>query len=87
MSMMEQLVKELGSGRTVEVNALAARLDTSPEVVAAMLEHLQRSGLISAYFQCEDGCSGCSLSQSCTPKNSRAVRLWQNTQVERQGNQ
>ena len=75
--MLEQLIKEIRAGGTLEVGSLAARLNTSPQIVEAMLEHLQRSGLISAYVNCEDGCQGCSLKGGCSTKPKGGVRLWQ----------
>ena len=74
--MLEQLVREIRSGGTLEVNSLAARLKTSPQVVAAMLDHLQRSGLISAYINCGEGCRGCSLSETCHTQAGPTVKLW-----------
>ena len=75
--MLEQLVKEIRAGGTLEVNSLAARLKTSPQVIAAMLDHLQRSGLISAYINCGEGCKGCGLSDTCKSQAGPTVKLWQ----------
>jgi hypothetical protein len=77
--MIEKLLSEIRAGGTLEVNALAKRLGTSAQVVEAMLEHLQRSGLIAAYASCADRCAGCSLSDSCGTKAGPAVRLWQSS--------
>ena len=74
--MLEQLIDEIRAGGTLETGALAARLGTTPQLVEAMLEHLQRSGLVQAYAGCNDGCLGCSLQDSCK-KTPGAVRLWQ----------
>ena len=78
--MIEKLLRELRAGGTLEVNALAKRLGTSPQVVEAMLEHLQRSGMITAYADCGEACAGCSLSESCGTKAGPAVRLWQSSE-------
>lgn len=75
--MLEQLLTEIRRGGLLEVGALAARLNTSPQLVEAMLEHLERSGLLSAYLGCADGCRGCSLEGSCPASRSGGVRLWQ----------
>lgn len=75
--MLEQLVTEIREGGTLEVNSLAARLKTTPQVIAAMLDHLQRSGLISAYINCGEGCTGCSLSKACHSQAGPTVKLWQ----------
>jgi DNA-binding IscR family transcriptional regulator len=74
--MLEQLVKEIRAGGTLEVNSLAARLKTSPRLVQAMLEHLERSGMLSTYLGCADGCQGCSLKGTCSAP-AGGVRLWQ----------
>ncbi len=74
--MLERLVNEIRTGGTLETNALAARLGTTPQLIEAMLEHLQRSGLIRAYAGCNDGCLGCSLQDMCK-KPSNGIRLWQ----------
>ena len=75
--MLEELAKEIRAGGTLETGALAARLGTTPQLVEAMLEHLQRSGLIQAYVNCSDGCLGCSLQEAC--KRPGTLRLWQST--------
>ncbi len=75
--MLKQLINEIRAGGTLETGTLAARLGTSPQLVEAMLEHLQRSGLIEAYVTCAtDGCRGCDLQDACrhTPGT---IRLWQ----------
>jgi hypothetical protein len=75
--MLEQLVKEIRAGGTLETGALAARLGTTPQLIEAMLGHLQRSGLIQAYESCSDGCLGCSLQDACKKQDSGTIRLWQ----------
>jgi DNA-binding Lrp family transcriptional regulator len=73
--MLDQLLNEIRAGGTLEVHELATRLGTSPQLVEAMLDHLQRNGLIQAYVNCSDGCLGCDLLDVCA-KNS-STRLWQ----------
>ncbi len=77
VAMLEQLVNEIRAGGTLEVGALAARLHTTPQLIEAMLEHLQQSGLIQAYVSCNDGCQGCSLQDACKKPNQNTIRLWQ----------
>lgn len=77
--MLEQLIKEIRAGGTLETGDLAVRLETTPQLIEVMLEHLQRSGLIQAYVSCSDGCSGCSLQDACKKPNSSTLRLWQMT--------
>ncbi len=75
--MLNQLLTEIRAGGTLETSRLAARLDASPQLIEAMLEHLQRSGLIQEYVDCGEGCLGCSLRASCPKPDRRAIRLWQ----------
>ena len=75
--MLEQLVNEIRAGGTLETSDLATRLGTTQQLVEAMLEHLQRSGLIQAYIRCGDGCQGCSLQTACRKPDPGAIRLWQ----------
>jgi hypothetical protein len=56
---------------------LAIRLDTSPQLVEVMLEHLQRAGYIKDYTSCGDGCQGCSLRDACGTQRRDSLRLWQ----------
>ncbi len=75
--MLEQVVNEIRSGGTLEIGSLAARLGTTPQLIEAMLGHLQRSGLIQTYISCSDGCQGCNLQDACTKPNQSTIRLWQ----------
>ncbi len=84
--MLEQLLAEIRSGGTLEVSALAERLDTTPELVTVMLEHLQRAGHLRPYpagergtgQTCGDACAGCSLKSACQREGKAAgARLWQ----------
>lgn len=75
--MFEQLLKEIQAGGTLETSTLAARLGTTPYMVEAMLEHLQRTGAIQAYVSCSDSCLGCSLQDGCGKASQSKIRLWQ----------
>lgn len=71
--MLEKLLDEIRAGGTFEVGSLAARLGTTPKMVEAMLEHLQRAGRLDTYQTCGDSCSGCSLRSDCrTPQEGGA---------------
>lgn len=75
--MLERLLHEIRAGGTLEASALAAKLGTSPQMVAALLEHLQRAGYLRNYETCTDACDGCGLKQQCDPQKKRAgVQLW-----------
>jgi len=73
--MLEQLVKEIRKGGSLETHGLAARLGTTPQLVEAMMEYLQRMGLIQNYSDCACACQGCGLRDACS--NQGTVRLWQ----------
>jgi len=73
--MLEKLLTEIRGGGPLETGKLAARLNTSPKMVEAMLTYLQQTGHIQSYQSCNDGCGGCSLKSECDTTSS--VRLWQ----------
>ena len=75
MMLLEKLMARVRGGGTLETSRLAAELDAPLEMVEAMLEHLQRQGLISEYVRCTDGCNGCSLQSGCV--TAPQMRLWQ----------
>lgn len=75
--MLEQLMNEIRAGGTLETRSLAERLGVSPQMVEALLEHLQRSGQINSYTSCGDGCQGCSLKSDCASSHGAGPRLWQ----------
>lgn len=80
--MLERLLSEIRSGGALEVGALAKRLDASPQLVEAMLEHLQRAGYIRPYPArergCGEGCQGCILQAQCNcPQRDTSLKLWQ----------
>lgn len=75
--MLEKILTEVRAGGTLEINALAERLHTTPELVAAMIEHLQRVGYLDPYQTCSETCSSCSLQSACQAKGHGGVRLWQ----------
>ena len=77
MTMLEKLLQEIRAGGTLETRALADRLGASPQLIEAMLEHLQRSGLIQDYVNCGDGCQGCNVHDACSKQAQSAIRLWQ----------
>jgi hypothetical protein len=76
--MLERLLNEIRSGGTYEASTLALRLGTTPEMVQAMLDHLQRMGMLQPYQKCSDGCVGCNLQSGCrSADSSDGLRLWQ----------
>jgi len=75
--MLDKLLQEIRAGGTLETGTLASRLGTSPQLIEAMLEHLQRSGLIQDYVNCGDGCGGCNVRDACNKQAQSTIRLWQ----------
>lgn len=76
--MLEQLLEEIRAGGTLEVNALAKKLDVSPQLIVVMLDHLQRSGYIRPYETCGEGCGGCSLKGECShAARVDLLKMWQ----------
>ena len=74
--MLERLLEEIRLGGTIETGALAAHLGASPELIGAMLEHLERLGWLQNVQNCTaQKCSGCSLADMCIPK-MQPGRLW-----------
>ena len=76
--MLEKLLSEIRSGGTFEIGVLAVKLETTPELVEVMLEHLQNTGYIHPYQTCSNACSRCNLKNACkTTHQTDGVRLWQ----------
>ncbi|MFO7583860.1 MAG: FeoC-like transcriptional regulator [Anaerolineales bacterium] len=77
--MLERLMNEIRAGGPLDAARLALTLDTTPQMVEAMLEHLRRMGLLSTYenASCSEACQACSLKGFCDPNTNRsAVQLW-----------
>jgi len=74
--MLTQLLKEIAAMNTVDTAGLASRLGTSPEMVNAMLEHLERSGALQKTQSCNSACQGCGLAAQCHT-GGRENRLWE----------
>jgi hypothetical protein len=75
--MLDKLLNIIKAGGTLETRSLATRLDTTPQMVEAMLDHLQRSGRINAYVSCDDSCGGCKLKSDCSKPPLDGMKLWQ----------
>jgi hypothetical protein len=83
MNMLEKLTTEIRQGGTLDLRKLAIKLDTTPQMVAAMLDHLRQSGFLGTYETCGDACGGCGLRGSCSPsKSDKHPHLWQYTQPD-----
>jgi hypothetical protein len=75
--MLQELMREIEKGGPLEVNHLAASLNTTPRMITMMLETLQKSGFLKQYETCGDGCAGCSLASACDHTNTTAGQIWQ----------
>ncbi len=75
--MLEQLLNEIRSGSTTSPVKLAERLETTPEMVEAMLDTLERMGFLrSISSECKDGsCGGCPVAGYCTTDQTRQARI------------
>ncbi|GAB4470332.1 MAG: hypothetical protein Kow0088_03120 [Anaerolineales bacterium] len=73
--MLEKLLNELECGKTLSVEGLANRLETTPALIEMMLEQLERQGRVETVAYCQAGCEECPLSALC--KLEKGQRLWQ----------
>ena len=70
---MNRLLELLRAGGTHLVVDLARELETTPALVEAMLDDLERMGYLKRLGgECGEGCSECSLAGSCAAGNPSA---------------
>jgi len=71
--MLEKLLSMLNRGGTVTVAEMARNLDTTPEVVAGMIDHMTRTGQLRPMnVSCDLACNQCLLVRDCQkPQRSR----------------
>lgn len=77
--MLEKLLKIIRQeGGTFSLTALAARLNTSPFMVRAMLQDLANRGYVKDYTtDCNlDACGGCALKGGCKTGESPKPLVW-----------
>lgn len=73
--MLERLLGLLRAGGAYRVGDLARALGTTPELVEAMLDSLQRLGYLKTVgHACAEPCTSCPLARACGPNAS--ARLW-----------
>ena len=73
--MLSQLLELLREGGTHRVADLARELETTPALVEAMLEDLDRMGYLKRVVgECGGGCAECSLAGLCTTGEGK--RVW-----------
>ncbi len=63
--MLLQLMEEIRNGGTLETASLARKLNTTLEMISALIDHLRRNGFLKVYETCADTCEGCSLIKMC----------------------
>lgn len=65
--MLNRLLELLREGGTRRITDLANELDTTPELVEAMLEDLARMGYLKRVSgQCSEKCAACPLAGMCS---------------------
>jgi DNA-binding Lrp family transcriptional regulator len=82
--MLNRLLELLQQGGTRRIRHLADELNTTPELVEAMLEDLARMGYLKRVgAQCSDKCTICPLSEMCIAGGSsregsraRSLNVW-----------
>jgi hypothetical protein len=64
--MFIKLMSMLQQGGTITVDEMAHNLDTTPEVVAGMIDHLTRTGQLRPMMvSCDLGCNQCLVVRDC----------------------
>lgn len=76
--MIERLLTEIRAGGSTTPFLLAKKLDTSVEMVTAMLDRLVQLGLIQNFNPpCGDStCQGCSLDSFCKKPTRPGGQMW-----------
>jgi DeoR/GlpR family transcriptional regulator of sugar metabolism len=73
--MLNRLLELLGGGGTHRVRDLARELDTTPELVEAMLENLGRMGYLKRVGgECVEKCTSCPVAGLCAAGDGG--RVW-----------
>jgi len=74
--MFDKLMSVLQRGGTVTVAEMARDLDTTPEVVAGMIDHMTRLGQLHPMaVSCDSACNQCLVVRDCQkPQRSRVWR-------------
>ena len=76
--MFGKLLALLRQGGTVTIDQAARELDTTPEVVSGMIDHLTRQGWLRAMSaSCDTRCGECLFARDCTRADSQ--RIWLTT--------
>ena len=74
--MLDRLMVLLKRGGSVTIDQAARELDTSPEMVSGMLDHLTRQGwLRSMSASCDSTCSACLFARDCPRADNNHIWL------------
>lgn len=74
--MFDKLMSILKRGGTVTVDQMARELDTSPELVGQMINHLANAGWLRQMgVSCEGACNQCVFARDC--RRVGESRVWQ----------
>ena len=74
--MFDKIMAMLKRGGTITIDQMARELDTSPEVVSGMIDHMTRQGwLRSMSASCDSACSACTFARDCV--RVEKARTWQ----------
>ena len=65
IAMLDKLLEVIKEGGVRDITSLAEQLESTPELVKAMLAHLERMGYLQAVESCGEGCAGCSWKSAC----------------------
>jgi Mn-dependent DtxR family transcriptional regulator len=73
--MVERLLNLLQRGGTITIDQLARELETSPEVVSGMIDHMARQGWLKSLVEnCHVACAGCAVARECG--RGEKARTW-----------
>jgi hypothetical protein len=76
--MLEDLLKLIKEGGSFDTALLAKKLNTTSEMILAMMDHLRRNGLLKVYDPGVSSCEQCSLVGMCDAEKRKkeAGHLW-----------
>jgi predicted ArsR family transcriptional regulator len=79
--MLDKLMALVRRGGTVTIDQMARELDTSPEVVSGMIDHMTRQGWLNAVSaSCDSACSACLFARDCVRVDKG--RTWRPASLE-----
>jgi len=79
--MFDKLLALLKRGGTITIDQMARELDTSPEVVNGMIDHMTRQGwLRTMSVSCDSACSACLFARDCVREDK--ARTWQSVSMD-----